>query len=71
LYLAGVHIRRNSAISIHNAIFAGWPIGLLIDDTRVVTNRSTYKECRIQIESKYKYWKYRCFLSYIQYSSTW
>jgi hypothetical protein len=43
LYLAGAHIRRNSSISIHNAIFAGWPIGLLIDDTRVVTNGSTFK----------------------------
>ena len=43
LYLAGAHIRRNSGISIQNSIFAGWPLGILIDDTRVTTNGSTYK----------------------------
>jgi hypothetical protein len=31
LFLAGAQIRRNSAISIFNSIFMGWPRGLLID----------------------------------------
>lgn len=30
-YLAGVQIRRNSAISIFNSVIMGWPIGILID----------------------------------------
>lgn len=30
-YLAGAQIRRNSAISIFNSIFMGWPTGILID----------------------------------------
>ncbi|MBS1749204.1 MAG: hypothetical protein JST63_04825 [Bacteroidetes bacterium] len=37
-YLAGVQIRRNSAISIFNSVFLGWPTGILIDAT---TGRST------------------------------
>jgi len=31
LYLACAQIRRNSAISIFNSVFMGWPVGLLID----------------------------------------
>jgi hypothetical protein len=31
LYLAGAQIRRNSAISIYNSVFLGWPTGILID----------------------------------------
>lgn len=34
LYLCGAQIRRNSAISIFNSVFMGWPAGLLIDDSR-------------------------------------
>lgn len=30
-YLAGAQIRRNSAISIFNSVFMGWPTGILID----------------------------------------
>lgn len=30
-YLAGAQIRRNSAISIYNSIFMGWPTGIIID----------------------------------------
>jgi len=30
-YLAGVQIRRNSATSIFNSIFMGWPTGIIID----------------------------------------
>ena len=28
---SGMHIRRNSSISVHNALVAGWPTGLLLD----------------------------------------
>ncbi len=31
LYRAGAQIRRNSALSIFNAVFMGWPQGILID----------------------------------------
>lgn len=34
LYLCAAQIRRNSAISIFNSVFMGWPAGLLIDDSR-------------------------------------
>ncbi|MFT3948616.1 MAG: hypothetical protein QM763_16755 [Agriterribacter sp.] len=37
-YLAGVQIRRNSSISIFNAVFLGWPTGIFIDAT---TGRAT------------------------------
>jgi hypothetical protein len=40
---AGAQIRRNSGISIQNAIFAGWPRGIQIDESRVTTNGSTFK----------------------------
>ena len=43
LYYAGAQIRRNSGISIQNAIFAGWPRALVIDESKVTTNGSTYK----------------------------
>jgi hypothetical protein len=32
-FVAGAHIRRGSAISILNSIIAGWPCGLLIDES--------------------------------------
>jgi hypothetical protein len=31
LFLAGAHIRRNTAISIYNSIIIGWPTGIFID----------------------------------------
>ena len=43
LIYAGAHIRRNSGISIQNSIFAGWPRGIVIDESKVTTNGSTYK----------------------------
>ncbi|WP_192823141.1 T9SS C-terminal target domain-containing protein [Rufibacter sp. LB8] len=33
-----MHIRRNSNISIHNSLFAGWPVGLLLDGTKSQAN---------------------------------
>ena len=32
-YVAGVHIRRGSSISIVNSVIAGWPCGVLIDES--------------------------------------
>jgi hypothetical protein len=43
LFLAAAQIRRNSGISIQNTVIAGWPLGILIDDTKVATAGSTYK----------------------------
>lgn len=33
-YLAGAQIRRNSSISIFNSVIMGWPVGILIDDSK-------------------------------------
>ncbi len=43
LFLAAAQIRRNSGISIQNTVIAGWPLGILIDETKTTTNGSTYK----------------------------
>jgi len=43
LFYAGAQIRRNSGISIQNSIIAGWPRGITIDESKVTTNGSTYK----------------------------
>ncbi|TRZ82941.1 MAG: hypothetical protein D4R91_02005 [Sediminibacterium sp.] len=43
LFYAGAQIRRNSGISIQNTIIAGWPRGITIDESKVTTNGSTYK----------------------------
>lgn len=32
-FVAGAHIRRGSSISILNSIFAGWPCGVLVDES--------------------------------------
>lgn len=32
-YVAGVHIRRGSGMSLVNSVIAGWPCGLLIDES--------------------------------------
>jgi hypothetical protein len=34
LFLAGAQIRRNSSISIFNSVVMGWPVGILIDDSK-------------------------------------
>jgi len=36
-----MHIRRNSSISVHNSLFAGWPIGLLLDGTKTEANATS------------------------------
>jgi hypothetical protein len=33
-----MHIRRNSNISVHNSLFAGWPVGLLLDGAKTQAN---------------------------------
>ncbi|GGK61477.1 T9SS C-terminal target domain-containing protein [Rufibacter glacialis] len=33
-----MHIRRNSSISVYNSLFAGWPVGLLLDGTKSQAN---------------------------------
>ncbi len=32
-YIAAVHLRRGSALSILNSVFAGWPCGVLLDES--------------------------------------
>lgn len=32
-YVAGVHIRRGSSLSVVNSVIAGWPCGLLLDES--------------------------------------
>jgi hypothetical protein len=34
----GMHIRRNSNISVHNSLIAGWPVGLLLDGAKTQAN---------------------------------
>ncbi len=40
-YQHAVQIRRNSSISVFNSIFAGFPEGVYIDDSKVVTPKAT------------------------------
>ncbi|SDE37261.1 hypothetical protein [Pedobacter soli] len=40
-YYHGAQIRRNSSISILNSVISGFPIGIYVDDTKVVTAGST------------------------------
>lgn len=37
-YVAGVHVRRNSSLSMHNSIVSGWNRGILIDSKTGSTN---------------------------------
>jgi hypothetical protein len=38
VYVAAVHIRRNSALSLFNSVLLGWPAGVLLDGSNVATN---------------------------------
>lgn len=38
MFGAGMHIRRNSSISVFNSVFAGWNTGLLLDGTSTFAN---------------------------------
>jgi hypothetical protein len=33
LFKRAIHIRRSSQLSVYNSVFAGWPVGLLLDGT--------------------------------------
>lgn len=37
-YAAGMHLRRNTALSVFNSVFAGWNTGLLLDATTTYAN---------------------------------
>ncbi|MBX9851578.1 MAG: T9SS type A sorting domain-containing protein [Cytophagaceae bacterium] len=37
-YVAGVHIRRNSGLSLFNSVVMGWPCGILIDGPKTGDN---------------------------------
>jgi len=37
-YVSGVHIRRNSALSLFNSVVMGWQAGILIDGTKAGAN---------------------------------
>ena len=38
---SGMHIRRNSSLSVFNSVFAGWNTGLLLDATSTLSNATT------------------------------
>jgi len=38
MFGAGMHIRRNSSLSVFNSVFAGWNTGLLLDATATYAN---------------------------------
>jgi hypothetical protein len=38
-----MHLRRNTALSIYNSVFAGWPIGLIIDEDKAYANATSGK----------------------------
>jgi len=38
MFNAGMHIRRNSSLSVFNSVFAGWNTGLLLDATSTYAN---------------------------------
>jgi hypothetical protein len=50
-YLAAIQIRRNSAISIYNSVILGWPIGVLIDDTKGSATTLNVKDSSIRIRN--------------------
>ncbi|WP_242920988.1 T9SS C-terminal target domain-containing protein [Pontibacter liquoris] len=37
-FASGMHIRRNSSISVYNSVIAGWPKGLLLDGVATASN---------------------------------
>jgi len=50
LFASGMHIRRNSSISVHNSLVAGWPRGLLLDGT-LTQNNFTGAEQKLKIRN--------------------
>jgi hypothetical protein len=50
-FLAAVQIRRNSSISIFNSVILGWPVGVLIDDTKGSATSLNIKDSSIRIRN--------------------
>ena len=50
-FLAAVQIRRNSSISIFNSVILGWPIGVLIDDTKGQVTTGNVKDSSLRIRN--------------------
>lgn len=50
-FLAAVQIRRNSAISIFNSVILGWPIGVLIDDTKGSATTANMADSSLRIRN--------------------
>lgn len=50
-YLAAVQIRRNSSISIFNSVILGWPIGVLIDDTKGSATTANVADSSLRIRN--------------------
>ena len=50
-FLAAVQIRRNSSISIFNSVILGWPIGVLIDDTKGSATTLNIKDSSLRIRN--------------------
>ena len=38
LYQAAMHLRRSTKLKIYNAVFAGWPVGLMVDGVQTQAN---------------------------------
>jgi hypothetical protein len=51
LFLAGLQIRRNSAISLFNSIIMGWPQGLLIDATTGTSTALNIEDSSLRIRN--------------------
>jgi hypothetical protein len=51
LYRAGAQIRRNSALSIFNSIFIGWPQGLLIDASTGISTALNIEDSTLRIRN--------------------
>jgi hypothetical protein len=51
LFRAGAQIRRNSALSIYNSIFIGWPQGLLIDATTGTSTALNIEDSSLRVRN--------------------
>ncbi len=51
LFRAGAQIRRNSALSIFNSVFLGWPQGLLIDGTTGTSTALNIEDSSLRIRN--------------------
>ena len=47
----GMHIRRNSALNVYNSVFAGWPVGLLLDEDKTYANATGTGDANMVIKN--------------------